>query len=346
MNLSDLEDEGKKLDISMCELDKYIYKIEEIDAIFKNLLNPLFAYNFDRSIVDSNMDLKKIYEPKYANFKKSILDVDLINFAKLLGELKNEYKGQYFSVTEWIDKIVEGIGRIYKSLQNGNAEDLVDVYKEYDMILKSYKELKCEIASVEKINKFFNDVSNDNAIKIRLMSENSSFSDLIDNMANIKNLYDNINILIGDDSEDLEYIRAESGTFEIMLTGCITTILALIKVLDFIYKVYSENFSWKAKQDMEDGQQKLRGSIVKIVKEYGELKPEDQEIVQRCFAELEATGKKLFINNPFIKLNNQEIGLQEAKTGHIPKQLIESEIKRIDERQKLLENNNSEEVSN
>lgn len=346
MNLSDINENALYLEKEMLKLEKTINELQEIVNKTYN-----FNYNFINTIVNKEIvggndaciinarGLKNLGVSFNSSFLQNLRAINFNETIFILANLKNKY--EYFNLDAFIDNFLNNANIIHSFNMSKNDEEstskFLDAYNAIQSIIYSYKLILAKIEEVHNINSKLCNIENGNYFKIRLLNENNKISNLIENITIIKSIYDNINTLIGDESIELEYKRVESGTIEITLAGCAASFGAFVAFLTFTYNFYAQNFSWKTKQEKIAGEIKIRGDIVKLIKEYGELNPEDQERVQQCFAELESNGKKLFINNPLIKLNNEEIGLKESKEQNISKELIEFEMKKIEEKQVDLE---------
>jgi hypothetical protein len=116
----------------------------------------------------------------------------------------------------------------------------------------------------------------------------------------------------------LKYSRIESGSMLISLVGNVAVLGSLGSILTFTYKIYSEQFSPKAKQELKLGDIKVRREYLKYLKEKKDLEFEiTQDGLQEKLAQLEDTNIELFKNNPYIDLNGKKIGVAQMGNSKI-----------------------------
>lgn len=340
MNLSDIKEEGLLLKKDLESISKVITMLSEnkeettkwIENALEMLINNDIVGGANAAIINNAQGLKQNTNIYYKNLIQSLRNIDFSDSLFSLASLENRYHS--FNIDDFIKKYREFYKIIHEFIRvPSNAEStklFKNTYIETDNIINEFRILNNKIDNIEAV---YNDLagnSNENILKIRLLNEDNNISTLINNMKIINSLYDALNEILGCEKHKLKYKRAESGTFEIDLIGSIKTLAVLVPTLTFMYKIYSDNFSWKAKQDKQLGEIKVRREILALIKEKEELKVDDNNLIQNCLADIELNGRKLFINNPRIKLNNEEIGLSEETANNIDRAYLESQLPRID----------------
>ena len=206
-----------------------------------------------------------------------------------------------------------------------------------DLILNSYDKLKDILLYSNNIKKdlYLNEYDEGSQLEIRFLNENNNINELIKSISLINSIYNNVNELIGDEKENLKFNRIESGSLMVYLTGCVTSLITIKPLLELAYKVYSDNFSPKAKLELElktveltEKKIKVRGEYWKLIKEANsnnELKNLDEidkKKILSNLADLENDISELYSLNPFIKIDNKEVGLKEMKDNVIPIKLL------------------------
>ncbi|WP_252225394.1 MULTISPECIES: hypothetical protein [unclassified Clostridium] len=352
MNLSDIKENAIKLEIEVIKLDETINELKKIieptNLLFTDCINILVNRDIvgsSDSCIKNARTIKDSSTTYYASFLQSLREINFMESFFILADLKDKY--EYFNINNFINEFTTTNEIIHRFISSKtikeSSEKFANTYKAIVSLINSYELVKNNIEQIKIINNVLVGSENVNNFKIRLMNENNRVLDLINNITIIKSMYDNINKLIGDESIELEYKRAESGTFEINLTGCFTTLSALLPTLTFIYKIYSENFSWKAKQDKQLGEIKIRKELFGLIRDENELNTQDNEIIQECLKNIELDGRILFINNPTIKLNDEKVGLDERTVDKISKEYIEANLPKLEEQEIALDKQAKEE---
>ncbi|HAT4318563.1 TPA: hypothetical protein I9095_002698, partial [Clostridium perfringens] len=159
------------------------------------------------------------------------------------------------------------------------------------------------------------------------MNSNNDIDELLENLIIIKSIYTKIqDVVFNEENVKLRYDRIESGSLFLLLSGA-TTIFAVMKpMLEFGYKVYSEQFSPMAKMNLLEKEVKVRGEYFRLIKEVAEMngkKIENNDATQNLLLNLEEDIKKLYSKNPFILIDDKEIGIKELKNKNIPIEFLE-----------------------
>lgn len=352
MNLADLYGEANNLQNDILKFEHIIKSIKEVNKLSKSYIvatmNTLVLKDIvgnTTECINNARNITNISKTYFNNFINKIRQIDLPAFTFDLASIKGKYKR--FDINESVDKILNNIGSIHKFTACINNTELLnnflECYNALEEILNECNNIASKIEQTKNIYNILIGEKDNEQLKIRLMTEENQVELLIENLSLIQSVYNSVNKLIGDKDIDLQYSRAESGTFEIYLVGCATTLVTLVPVFKLLYKIYSENFSWKAKQDKQLGEIKVRREILALIKDKRELNSEDQQLIQNCLADIELNGRKLFINNPTIKLNDEQIGLNEENLKNIDKKYLEWKllmIKPIQDETKLDEEKN------
>lgn len=348
MNLSDVKNEGVELEESLkkfkCDIDKLELNIVSSHTLHDMCFNIIFNKKIDNQTTQTVQNAKTLQaevDSHYNKFLQALRDIDFTDSIIELTQMDKEYN--YFEFNDFKNNYLDMIKTIHKFTANNDANKRSDLYIEtvesIRKAIKKYEDILNSINEIKNISRILIGEYNASDLKIRFMNENNTISNLLDNITIIKRLYNTMNKLVGNEEIELTYTRIESGTLEINLTGCVTTLAALLPTLTFIYKIYSENFSWKAKQEKQLGEIKVRKDILSLIKEVKELKSEDINLLQQYLFDLELEGRKLFINNPCIKLNDEEIGIKEAKTEYISKEFLQSKIPQLEEKEAAIDEN-------
>ena len=250
-----------------------------------------------------------------SNFKQKSVGIlseesdKLANEFKLVYKIIHEYRA-YSDINKRIDGYKECINAIRK---------MVNIYNEY-IYMCSY----LNIINNELVNSSYKDGQE---FTIRLLNENKDLNILIDNLNIINSIYKNTEKIISDEKTVLEYKRIESGSLLAVLAGAAVVFKTMKPMLEFGYKVYSEQFSNNAKLEAEEKKIKIRGDYLKLLKEAAELNGKeisDSPQLQEALALIEDDIKKLYSQNPYITLNGVDLGLKELKNNNIPLERLES----------------------
>lgn len=337
MNLSDIRNQAIELEGKLLEIEGTIEAlrsaVNQIDIWKDYSLKSISNFNISNSstIYNQSVELNKQTNVYYMNFLKELRDLNFVNALFILRDIRNDF--EYFNVNMYIDNFIECYNIIHSFIsENGTEKNLnlfKDTFESVNKMIFGYDALLQNTCQVKKIGDKLIGPLDQDTFKIRLLSEDNEISNLINNLNLINSIYNSINFLVGDSSAKLTYTRAESGTFEIDLTGCATTLSALVPILTFTYKVYTDNFSWKAKQEKVSGEIKVRGEYIKLLKEVNELKDMDVVKTSELVGKLDDDLKELYINNPSIMLNNVELGMKEIMRSDISKPYISEVIKEI-----------------
>ncbi|KOM88798.1 hypothetical protein [Clostridium botulinum] len=359
MNLLDIKDEGNKLNKLLIETKEVMNQIVSISDSKESMKVELFKKAFSAEKAYQNghnanfVTEVETIRSKYCN--NFISDLRKIKFTKSIIELTSisekfvYYNFQYFK-NEFI-KLIDMIDD-YTAYSSGvdSFEEIEKLYNKIKFVIDLYEKIKININKINELAEVLSPGIEDCIFKIRFMNENKSIYSLKDNILLIENIYNNVNKLVGNTEEDLKYYRAESGSFLLYLGGCVTTLLTIKPLLEFAYKIYSEQLSPKAKIELELKKDesklsniKVRGEYLKLLKdateskEISSLKISDKQQVLNIIGDLDKDIKDLFCKNPFIKLNDKELGPKENSNDNIPIVLLEEKNENIESLDQLEE---------
>ncbi|WP_143318631.1 hypothetical protein [Clostridium sp. HBUAS56017] len=169
-----------------------------------------------------------------------------------------------------------------------------------------------------------------------MLNEDNSVDNLIENVKLIKNIYENTNKLIGND-EELKYKRLESGSLLLILSGSAVVFKAIKPMLEFGYKIYTEQFGQEAKTNRKLKEIKVRKEYLTLlfkatgVESVKELKEQDRDKLLKILLNLESDIKELYTLNPCINVNDIKLGETLLENSRIPIELLESAEIAIDD---------------
>ncbi|MDK0705272.1 hypothetical protein P5F65_05665 [Clostridium perfringens] len=262
----------------------------------------------------------------FLKLRSSLIGIDYVEFGEILSELQQNIADEF---KEEINKIVLNFKTNYKEIHKFiNLKDVDARVEMYDSFIESirniiynYETLKAIIEFVNKMNdNLINNYSNDD-LKIRLMSNNNDIDELLENLTIIKSIYTKIQDRIFNENVKLKYDRIESGSLFIILGGAAATFTIMKPMLEFGYKIYSEQFSPMAKINLAEKKVKVRGEYFKLIKEVAEANGKtikNDEETQKLLFDLEEDISKLYSNNPYILIDDKELGVKELKNKNIP----------------------------
>lgn len=344
MNLSDLQKEGNEMISSLIETKKVMdMLIQAINSkeqfkvhLFKNSFSAYYHNTTqDRDYINGIISLRDGYCDNFIN------DLRKIRFTKSIIELtqiSNNFS--YYKFDEFKKEFIELIDKIddYTESQSNTKQfdKIEEVYSNVTKVTDLYDKMVINISKINELTKVLSPGIESCEFEIRFMNENKSIVDLKDNIILIEKLYNTVNKLVGNTDEELIYYRAESGSLLLFLGGCVTTLLTMLPLLEFSYKVYSEQFSPKAKLDLELQKQEVLSSKIKVRKEYLRLLKEssneesisklnemDRNELLTSLGDLDIDIKELYSRNPYIQLNNSDLGLSDMSNSNIPIELLE-----------------------
>jgi hypothetical protein len=339
MNLSDIHIEGQKLKKIFPETEEIIKSLINIISSKDEMKIELFKKSFQSNIVNANnwsayingIDaLKNSYCNGFINslrkikFTKSIIELTKINEKFEFYDF-NTFKNEFINLIDSIDNYTESQSNI------GEFDKIEEVYSNVTKVTNLYEKMIVNIDIIDELIKLLSPEIEECKFKIRFMKEDKSLDSLKDNIILIENIYNNVNKLVGNDEEKLEYYRAESGSLLLWLSGCVATLTTMLPILQFGYKVYSEQISPKAKLEIQLKQEEVKQSKIKTRGEYYKLllaykkssgieslNIEDNNEVQSIMGEIDDDVRQLFSKNPYIKLNDLNLGLSEISNEEVP----------------------------
>lgn len=348
MNLYDFYKEAIELKEDIKIFESEFFKLEEIvsssqvfietmsEFVLKNNLlgNSTTADNACREVAS----LAKQYQSKIRNELQSI---DFTDSIYEIANLNRKYK--LITIDNFVDKYKIMCKKINVFLRSkeiiSNDISYSEAIKYISEGIDSYKSIKCYADSLINASKSLKLIEDNNSLKIRLLKEDNSLEQLIDNMTTINDIYNIVNSLVGNEKEKLEFRRVESGTFLVDFIGCAETLSVLLPILTFSYKIYTEQLSPKAKLDIElrkleikdkeieltTKEIKARGEYVRLIKE---VVPSNQidfskADIQDKLLNLEVNLKKFYSDNPCIDINDREYGVSSLKDNVIPIKLLD-----------------------
>ncbi|MGN0144455.1 MAG: hypothetical protein ACI398_05685 [Clostridium sp.] len=343
MNLYDIQKEGEELKKILPETEKAMKSLIDIVKSRQKMQVELFKKSFEshtmtqerlKAYVTSIDKFKENYcSCFFNNLRKIKFTKSIIELTKVTREFKyydfNKFRKKYIDLMDKIDEYTESQSNI------NQFEKIEKVYNNIREITKLYKNLFIDISKINDLTNILSPGMEACHLNIRFMNENKTISALKENIILIENIYNTINRLVGNEEEELIYYRVESGTFLLFLGGCATTLLTMLPLLQFSYKVYSEQFSSKAKLELEYQKQevlyskiKVRGEYLKLLKQAensrNELKLdtiEKSEIIT-LLGDLDSDIKELYSKNPYIQLNNIDLGVSDMCGEKIPIDLL------------------------
>lgn len=346
MNLSDVQREGEELTSMLTETKKVMDMLIEVSNSKEQFKIELFKKSFEiysdtneilnSKYVNSTINMKDKYCNEFINnlrkirFRKSIIEL-----TKIEKEFKfydfEVFREEYFKLNDKIDEYTESQNNIKE------FEKIEEVYTNVIKVTELYNKMMLNISKTNELSSLLSPGIESCKFNIRLMNENKTIASLKDNIILIEKIYNTVNKLVGNEDEELIYYRAESGSVSISLGGCVATLLTMLPLLQFSYKVYSEQFSPRTKLDLELKNQEVLSSKIKVRKEYLKLLKEssDEKIISKLnemdknelltlLGDLDIDIKKLYSKNPYIQLNNTDLGLLDMSEDNIPIELLES----------------------
>lgn len=326
--------------IQLDKLETIIQKFKECLELEEKWTSEVFNYTYSRYIDSSRTnsgssnasELCVKTNTYFTELRNSIIEIDYVEFGEILSELQQNI-GDGFK--EEIVKIISDFKKDYKEIHNyiilKDIDSRVEKYEEFIKsirnIIYNYESLKETISFVDNINNNLTNNNINNDFKLRLMNSNNDIDELLENLIIIKSIYTKIqDVVFNEENVKLRYDRIESGSLFLLLSGA-TTIFAVMKpMLEFGYKVYSEQFSPMAKMNLLEKEVKVRGEYFRLIKEVAEMngkKIENNDETQNLLLNLEEDIKKLYSKNPFILIDDKEIGIKELKNKNIPIEFLE-----------------------
>lgn len=355
MNLLDIRKQAVGLKEQIKPVEELIKILDEIikynSRIAINITDILLNNNITGNANDCMSYANKVKTENLSGYDKFLQDLRNINFSKVTYNL-TRIKEEYFccGFETFLEEFMGNIDKIHTFISYIGVKGISAHYggaiTAINNISYSYRLLCTRIEEIENISDTLSASVYEESLRIRLLSENNSVARLIENMVLIQSIYNSINNIIGNKVEkELAYRRAESGTFEIDLIGCIQTLTVMGPILAVSYKVYADQFSPKAKlerrkMELENLEKdiKTRGDYIKLIKESCPDKTIDfsNQQIQDNLLNLELDIEQLYSKNPCIKVNDDEIGVVALSDSEIPIQHLEKvSEKRIEENVEL-----------
>lgn len=275
-------------------LNKQYEKLKELSYIIDELNHCLtlekewekraFSYGFKRVIASGTnnaLNSATLLSDKtisyYKDLRDNLINIDFWEFTEAM--LYFENVANDLNDVKIID-IKENFKSSYKIIHDykklKDVDLIVDKYYEcisaIRIFIETYKKFEYLVEYINCVNNnlYINTDNTNGTLKIRLLNENNDLNTLIDNLNIIKSIYNNIEKVLSDEETSLKYERLESGSFFAILSGVAGIFLTMKPMLEFGYKVYSEQFSPKAKLELEEKKIKVRGEYLKLLKSAAE----------------------------------------------------------------------------
>lgn len=343
MNLFDIYKESMDFKENNSIFEDIIIKLEELNdksyEYIEETSKFIIKSNLSGNSTEATNNIQTLRN-KLNNYHDSLkMDLRSIDFTDSIVEIANlNIKYKYININDFTNKYLLMCKQINAFLRNTNNNSKIDLYAGTIRFINETIEIyRCLISVIDdniRISSNLKVVGNENSLKIRLLKEDNSLEQLIDNMTTINNIYNIVNSLVGDKEEKLKFRRLESGTLLADLLGCSQTLAVVLPLLTFSYKIYSEQFSPKAKLEIElkeleiedkkfeltSKEVKTRGEYIRLIKE---IVPENQidfsnPDIQEKLLNLEVNLKAFYSDNPCIDINDKEYGVSSLKNKIIP----------------------------
>lgn len=329
MNFQDIVDKNKEQLEILKEMEPFINSVE----LARQFLQETNWWFFKHAFENPNSATNSTSRDKYNGLREMLINIEGYELKDIIRRIKNIYNN--YQIEEALNSIEAEYLKIAEIRKIKNDARKVECYKEcnlsLDLIISSYSKLKEVLTYSNSMSADLNRYDESKELKIRLLNENNSIENLIESLSLINSIYNNVNELIGDENEKLKFGRIESGSLMIYIAGCISSLVAMKPILELGYKVYSENFSQKARYELEmkkieltEKKIKVRGDYWKLITEANEnnelknLAEIDKKKILSNLANLESDISDLYSLNPYIKLDDKELGLKEMKDDVIP----------------------------
>ncbi|MBD7914571.1 hypothetical protein H9660_05385 [Clostridium sp. Sa3CUN1] len=349
MNLYDFYEEASRLNENIKVFENEIFSLQEIISSDISFVEDISKFVLNNNITGSDTpaynasrEVKIKIKSYHKLLRRELRNIDFTDRIFEISNLHRNYK--LINVDKFTQSYLIMCKQINLFLRNIDENLLADLYSEtisaISEAISEYENMKFNIESIFKISTTLNVVNNDKSLKIRLLKEDNSLDKLIENMTTINNIYNIVNSIVGDGKEKLEFRRVESGTFLADLIGNVDTLVVMLPLLTFTYKIYSEQFSPKAKLEIEakklenkdkkieliSKEIKARGEYIRLIKEVipdNKIDFSNQDI-QNKLLNLEVNLKKLYADNPCIDINNKEYGVSSLKDNVIPIKFLDT----------------------
>lgn len=337
MNLLDVVKQGKEIKNEVYALEGIIEATQksikplEVWMTFNMelLLNKPISGGANQAISNANL-LKENTRNSYQACLNSFRNINFKDLYFTVAKLKG--KEYLFNLEKFLDLLIEFSEEVHAFTAYSGTEKvssiLMKVYLKSNEVIHEYNSIINNINQLDNLSTKLNSVSDEDVtLKIRLMNENDNVNSLIRNITLINEIYTTINKLVGDESEELRFGRLESGSLTLEIAGCIIALKTMQPLLEFAYKIYSEQFSRKARLEndlleleVEERKKKVRGDYLRLIKENtgSELSNVSSDEVNDALAKLEDNIEELYSKNPYIILGEEAIGLEGMKDNVIP----------------------------
>lgn len=348
MNLYDFYKEALELKEDIKIFEHEFLKLEKIVDYSQSFIESISSFVLKNSLIGNSTaadnacrEVVTSVKAYQSNVRRELQSID---FTDSIYEIANfNIKYRLVKIEDFADKYKTMCKKINVFLR---SNDVISNDISYSKVIKyisegidSYKSIKCYVDSLINASESLNLTEDNNLLKIRLLKEDNSLEKLIENMTTINDIYNIVNSLVGNKEEKLEFRRLESGTLLTIFEGCTQTLVVLLPLLTFSYKIYSEQFSPKAKLEIEakklenedkkieltSKEIKTRGEYIRLIKE---IVPENQidfsnKDIQNELLNLEFNLKKFYSNNPCIDINNKVYGVSSLKDNSIPMKFLD-----------------------
>ncbi|APM40528.1 hypothetical protein [Clostridium kluyveri] len=332
MNYNDIADYVEYMEKEIQKMNDIINKLKTCKKSHQDWYNSSMNVILKSNIsgngtpeINNIRTLKNNTDSHYRNFRQKLMQIDFMNMWIALEKI-NENGNNVYNILK-IDKFINNMKENYlkihdfRSINVNSSQDYANIINTIDSMIHYYNKIIIEINNIKSIRESLNVGTEPSNFSIRLLNEDNKFNATLESLKIIENMYNIICLITGISNEEypLKYNRIESGTVLASLIGNISAVAIVGGVIKFSYEVYKEQFSWKARQEKIQGDIKVRGEYIKLIKETAELKLElnDPEL-QNKLQDLEKLNSELFKNNPSIILNGEKIGIPELKNSKLP----------------------------
>lgn len=337
----ELKEDTKIFESEFLKLEQMINSSQEfIEEMSNFVLNTRLLGN-DSTADNACREVVNLARTYQNNIRNELRSIDFTDSIYEISNLNRKYK--LVNIDSFVDKYKTMCKKINLFLRNNEVKSkdisYSQIIKYISEAIDSYKSIQSYADSLIKASELLKLTKDNNSLKIRLLKEDNSLDQLIDNMSTINNIYNIVNSLVGKEEEKLEFRRVESGTFFVDFKGCVETLTVLLPILTFSYKIYTEQLSPKAKLDIElrkleiedkkielkTKEIKARGEYIRLIKE---VVPSNQidfskPDIQDKLLNLEVNLKKFYSDNPCIDINDEEYGVSSFKDNVIPIKLLD-----------------------
>lgn len=325
----------------LIKLNSTIKKIELLLQLNVEWAGSAFKYTYLKKIhtnttnyASNANEFTNITRAYFTKLSQGLLSINFLEFGTIINKFKENATISTHNIDKIYDNFIYSYNIIYNYIQivdeTKQAEKHNELIEALMKISNIFKEFLYVCEYLDNIRTELIKEDSEEQIELRLLNEDNSISNLVESMSLIEEIYNGVNKLIGRE-EKLRYGRIESGTLLTFLIGCTTALLTVKPLLEFGYKIYSEQFSRTAKLDQALKELKVRGEYIKIIKENGNIENindfniSNKDEISKILANIEENIKQMYSKNPYISINGEKLGLIELKDKEINIKLLQSE---------------------